>query len=87
MRGLAKKDPGQAFFGIESRVARRHYGTMAYQDFIQGTHKEILKYVHSVSASKLSLRVTQRAKAVWGGSYRACHVVVYRESKFKHHFK
>ncbi|RAL67130.1 hypothetical protein DID88_007908 [Monilinia fructigena] len=38
--GLSKKDPGHPYatanFGIDSRVACRHHGTMAYDTFIQG---------------------------------------------------
>ncbi|KAF7890796.1 uncharacterized protein EAF01_010605 [Botrytis porri] len=45
--GLSKKDPGHPYaigsFGIDSRVARRHYGTMAYDTFIPGVHDENLK--------------------------------------------
>lgn len=44
---LSKKDPGHPYaignFGIDSRVARRHYGTMAYDTFISGVHDENLK--------------------------------------------
>ncbi|KAG4032860.1 hypothetical protein MFRU_006g03210 [Monilinia fructicola] len=45
--GLSNKDPGHPYamenFGIDSRIARRHYGTMALEKFIQGRHDESLK--------------------------------------------
>ncbi|KAJ8063117.1 hypothetical protein OCU04_008359 [Sclerotinia nivalis] len=52
--GLSKKDPGHSYaignFGIDSRVARRHYGTVAFSTFVPGLHDENLKEPSSYSA-------------------------------------
>ncbi|KUJ11277.1 uncharacterized protein LY89DRAFT_241035 [Mollisia scopiformis] len=39
IRGLSEKEPGLATIRVESRIARRHYGTMAYDIFGEG-HEE-----------------------------------------------
>ncbi|KAL1962682.1 hypothetical protein VTN77DRAFT_9316 [Rasamsonia byssochlamydoides] len=40
IRGLSEKQPGLATIRVKSRVARRHYGTVAYEYFVEGKHDE-----------------------------------------------
>jgi hypothetical protein len=55
MKGLAEMRPTEATIRVDTRVARRHYGTCVYASFDEGVHDPSRRYV-TAHISLITLR-------------------------------